>query len=203
MLITKVQLLSINICINYQLSMNYDDMHRILAKRQEITQNGIAADGVLNVGYQLGYSYSAESPFRLDTVTDANYRTVSEPSSGDYSDRHSYTYDRNGNLTGAFTDRAALGLGKSRRASERLLAWDEENRLTAVCDNGYVSAYLYDAARGRHRVAVRAVRRAFPRHGSRRQNIRAIIRILRQLQIVGIKLFYNFAICCKPYYTRN
>ena len=130
---------------SYQLSMDYDDMHRILAKRQEITQNGIAAEGVLNVGYRLGYSYSAESPFRLDTVTDANYRTVSEPGSGDYSDRHTYTYDRNGNLTGVFTDRATLGLGKSRRASERRLAWDCENRLTAVCDNGYVSAYLYDA----------------------------------------------------------
>ena len=69
----------------------------------------------------------------------------SEPISDDYSDRHTYTYDRNGNLTGAYADRATLDLGKSRRAAERLLSWDEENRLTAVCDNGYVSAYLYDA----------------------------------------------------------
>ncbi|MBQ8773176.1 MAG: hypothetical protein IJZ17_01705, partial [Muribaculaceae bacterium] len=30
--------------------------------------------------------------------------------------------------------------------SERKLLWDEENRLRAICDNGYVSSYLYDAS---------------------------------------------------------
>ncbi|MFV0507366.1 MAG: hypothetical protein ACK5L5_11815, partial [Bacteroidales bacterium] len=28
---------------------------------------------------------------------------------------------------------------------ERSLLWDEENRLRAICDNGYVSSYFYDA----------------------------------------------------------
>ena len=34
---------------------------------------------------------------------------------------------------------------KGNIVGERLLAWDCEDRLTAACDNGYVSAYLYDA----------------------------------------------------------
>ncbi|MGC3979154.1 MAG: hypothetical protein QM751_13575 [Paludibacteraceae bacterium] len=33
-----------------------------------------------------------------------------------------------------------------RAVNERKLLWDEENRLLALSDNGYVSNYLYDAA---------------------------------------------------------
>ncbi len=32
------------------------------------------------------------------------------------------------------------------QTKERQLFWDEENRLRAICDNGYVSSYFYDAA---------------------------------------------------------
>ncbi|MFV0555448.1 MAG: RHS repeat domain-containing protein [Mangrovibacterium sp.] len=32
------------------------------------------------------------------------------------------------------------------QAKERTMLWDEENRLRAICDNGYVSSYFYDAA---------------------------------------------------------
>ncbi|MCK9311948.1 MAG: RHS repeat-associated core domain-containing protein, partial [Bacteroidales bacterium] len=35
--------------------------------------------------------------------------------------------------------------GKQSRTSERRLLWDEENRLLALSDNGYVSNYWYDA----------------------------------------------------------
>ncbi len=31
------------------------------------------------------------------------------------------------------------------QTKERQLSWDEENRLRAICDNGYVSSYFYDA----------------------------------------------------------
>ena len=56
-----------------------------------------------------------------------------------------YSYDANGNLISVNTGQKNVD-GKQARTSERKLLWDEENRLLALNDNGYVSNYWYDAA---------------------------------------------------------
>ena len=54
-------------------------------------------------------------------------------------------YDRNGNLTYESTARKKADGHYEPAGMERKLLWDEENRLTALSENGYVSAYVYDA----------------------------------------------------------
>ena len=62
-----------------------------------------------------------------------------------------FGYDANGNLTWDVTDAKRVGpitLPQSlyeEHQGERCLLWDEENRLVAVNENGYVSNYFYDA----------------------------------------------------------
>jgi hypothetical protein len=56
-----------------------------------------------------------------------------------------YAYDGNGNLERVLTTHTATDGAQVLEDSRRLL-WDEENRLLAVSDNGYVSNYLYDAS---------------------------------------------------------
>ena len=54
-------------------------------------------------------------------------------------------YDRNGNFTHERTARRKGDGHYEPAGMERKLLWDEENRLTALSENGYVSAYVYDA----------------------------------------------------------
>ena len=56
-----------------------------------------------------------------------------------------YTYDKNGNLVYVNTSRMMNDGHRDNRVGERKLIWDEENRLLAVDDNGFVSNYWYDA----------------------------------------------------------
>ena len=58
---------------------------------------------------------------------------------------HVYTYDKNGNLVYVNTSRMMKDGHKDNSVGERKLIWDEENRLLAVDDNGFVSNYWYDA----------------------------------------------------------
>ena len=61
-----------------------------------------------------------------------------------YPNTHTYQYDANGNLTYVATGRKMKDGHTEDLISERKLLWDDENRLMAISDNGYVSTYRYD-----------------------------------------------------------
>ena len=133
---------------SYRLEMGYDNMHRIVSKKQHLTQQGVQFDGTLHVGYELAYTYGKTEgkKFQLAEVKDANYRTEENPDSvAKIDNNHTYTYDANGNLVYVNTGRIKQDGALDSTAAERKLRWDEENRLTASDDNGFVTNYWYDA----------------------------------------------------------
>ena len=133
---------------NYTLAMGYDNMHRITSKRQILTQNNVQFDGTLNAGYDLTYTYGTDTgkKFQLANVKDVNYRTEETPSeSENVNNSHVYEYDANGNLVYVNTSRTKKDGMTDEKAAERKLKWDEENRLLASDDNGFVTNYWYDA----------------------------------------------------------
>ena len=133
---------------SYTLAMGYDNMHRITSKRQILTQNNVQFNGTLNAGYDLSYTYGTETgkKFQLANVKDVNYRTEETPSeSENVNNSHAYEYDANGNLVYVNTSRTKKDGIADKKAAERKLKWDEENRLLASDDNGFVTNYWYDA----------------------------------------------------------
>ena len=133
---------------SYRLEMGYDNMHRIVSKKQHLTQQGVQFNGTLHVGYDLAYTYGKTEgrKFQLAEVKDANYRTEENPDSvAKVDNNHTYTYDANGNLVYVNTGRIKQDGTLDSTAAERKLRWDEENRLTASDDNGFVTNYWYDA----------------------------------------------------------
>lgn len=138
---------------SYSLTMEYDSLYRIRSKVQTLTQTGIQFNGTLSAGYTLNYSYCGEPGrrFQMSNVSDVNYRvagsTVSD--SDRISESHGYGYDNNGNIIDVNTSRSRpdkdvqpLPVGRTR---EEKFLWDEENRLLAISQDGYVSKYWYDA----------------------------------------------------------
>ena len=132
---------------SYTLAMGYDNMHRITSKRQILTQNNVQFNGTLNAGYDLSYTYGTETgkKFQLANVKDVNYRTEETPSeSENVNNNHAYEYDANGNLVYVNTSRTKKDGMADEKTAERKLKWDEENRLLASDDNGFVTNYWYD-----------------------------------------------------------
>ena len=133
---------------SYTLAMGYDNMHRITSKRQILTQNNVQFNGTLNTGYDLTYTYGTDAgkKFQLANVNDVNYRTEETPSeSENVNNNHAYEYDANGNLVYVNTGRTKKDGVADEKTAERKLKWDEENRLLASDDNGFVTNYWYDA----------------------------------------------------------
>jgi RHS repeat-associated protein len=133
---------------SYTLAMGYDNMHRITSKRQILTQNNVQFNGTLNAGYDLTYTYGTDAGkrFQLANVKDVNYRTEETPSeSENVNNNHAYEYDANGNLVYVNTSRTKKDGVADEKTAERKLKWDEENRLLASDDNGFVTNYWYDA----------------------------------------------------------
>jgi RHS repeat-associated protein len=97
--------------------MQYDIMGNILQKNQANTKNGQKQTATT---YNLSYKYESPKPNAASEIGDRKF-----------------TYDENGNLT-AWEDTATNDF--------RQLAWDEENRLKLISDNGYISNYVYDAS---------------------------------------------------------
>ena len=129
---------------SYTLAMGYDNMHRITSKKQHLSQTGVQFDGTLNAGYDLTYTYgSAEGKkFQLDNVRDINYRTEETPTeSTNINNGHKYTYDANGNLVYINTSRVKRDGKEDEKTTEQKYRWDEENRLLAADENGFVSNY--------------------------------------------------------------
>ena len=128
--------------------MGCDNMHRITSKRQHLTQQNLQFSGTLNVGYDLSYTYGTDAgkKFQLQTVGDVNYRTEETPGEdANVKNSHAYEYDANGNLIYVNTSREKKDGESDEKAGERKLRWDEENRLLASDDNGFVTNYRYDA----------------------------------------------------------
>ena len=94
----------------------------------------------------MNYNYSATHKFRLESVYRHHFRSEADVMvEGDViHDVCRFSYDYNGNMTGIVTDRPAADGHTERRIAERKLLWDEENRLRAVDDNGFISCYFYD-----------------------------------------------------------
>ena len=132
---------------SYTLAMGYDNMHRITSKSQHLTQDNVQFNGTLSVGYDLTYTYGTEDgkKFQLASVKDVNYRTENTPGDNNIENNHVYLYDKNGNLIYVNTGRLMDDGHNETGTGERKLIWDEENRLLAVDDNGFVSNYWYDA----------------------------------------------------------
>ena len=104
--------------------------------------------GTLNAGYDLTYTYqdSTGHKFQLANVQDVNYRTEGTPTdSTNINNSHAYEYDANGNLVYVNTSRTKKDGIADEKAAERKFKWDEENRLLAADENGFVSNYWYDA----------------------------------------------------------
>lgn len=99
----------------------------------------------------------ADNSYRIEGGTLLNIKT--DPiKSGAVADKdlkekiNNYNYDANGNLIYVRTDDTKKDFSKTPtaksqqpKANERKMLWDEENRLEAISDNGYVSNYWYDA----------------------------------------------------------
>ena len=137
-----------NKAASYTLSMGYDNMHRITSKKQHLSQTGVQFEGTLNAGYDLTYTYQKADgkKFQLDNVRDINYRTEETPTeSTNINNGHKYTYDANGNLVYINTSRVKKDGKEDEKATEQKYRWDEENRLLAADENGFVSNYWYDA----------------------------------------------------------
>ena len=133
---------------SYTLAMSYDNMHRITSKKQHLSQSGVQFDGTLNAGYDLTYTYgnSEGKKFQLDNVRDLNYRTEETPTdSATINNGHKYEYDANGNLVYINTSRVKRDGKEDEKAGEQKYRWDEENRLLATDENGFVANYWYDA----------------------------------------------------------
>ena len=133
---------------SYTLAMGYDNMHRITSKKQHLSQSGVQFQGTLNAGYDLTYIYGSSEgkKFQLDNVRDLNYRTEATPTdSTTINNGHKYEYDANGNLVYINTSRVKKDGKEDEKASEQKYRWDEENRLLATDENGFVANYWYDA----------------------------------------------------------
>ena len=102
---------------NYTLSMQYDIMGNILQKNQQHSINDSEQNAT---SYDFEYKYEGLQP---SVVTEIGDRV--------------FTYDLNGNQS-SWLDSVSNDY--------RQLAWDEENRLTLISDNGYMSRYVYDAS---------------------------------------------------------
>ena len=132
----------------YTLTMTYDKMYRVKTKNQRLWQTGVQFEGTLRSGYNLSYSYSSAPGrrFQMSTVSDLNYRCEGEQTASDnVYEKHKYRYDANGNIEHVNTARRKADKDYWDLAHEECFRWDEENRLMAISQDGYVSNYWYDA----------------------------------------------------------
>lgn len=126
--------------------MEYDKMHNITRKKQDLTQTNLQFNGSLNAGYDLSYTY-ADNWQQISNIADSSNRHADNASIAPVIVTRNYGYDANGNLTYIATGKQTEGDSTAIQATGiRKLLWDEENRLLALSDNGFVSNYWYDAS---------------------------------------------------------
>lgn len=107
----------------YTVSMQYDNLYNITSKQQVHERKGNGANWVTQ--NQTTYSYSY------------NYNVNGKPHSAIHVGENAYQYDANGNQVDRKHDVSA---------QNRKTAWDEENRMKTLSDNGQTFNYTYDGA---------------------------------------------------------
>ncbi|WP_303813124.1 toxin TcdB middle/N-terminal domain-containing protein, partial [Apibacter mensalis] len=131
---------------SYTLEMSYDNLHNIITKKQHLTQNDIMFQGGLKAGYELEYTYNGYNKNQIQSILEENYRREEGQPEEKRIEEKNYEYEFTGNLIYVSTDLEKKDLNSSSKTHERKLLWDEENRLLALYDNGFVSNYIYDAS---------------------------------------------------------
>jgi len=81
---------------------------------------------------------------QISNIADESYRAKGTDAKTPVNKVEQFSYDANGNLL-SITTGTKSGAKLSTTNSRKML-WDEENRLLAVSDNGFVSNYWYDAS---------------------------------------------------------
>ncbi|GJM65015.1 hypothetical protein [Persicobacter diffluens] len=107
----------------YQMDMAYNKAGAITHKAQEHTRKG--------------YDETDWSPRNKTTYAQDYTYGKDQPHAPIHIGRKTYAYDPNGNLSGWTDDLSG---------QRRNLAWDEENRIRAIADNGNTFNYVYDAS---------------------------------------------------------
>ncbi|MCQ2230623.1 MAG: hypothetical protein MJZ30_02055 [Paludibacteraceae bacterium] len=139
---------------SYDLYMSYDKLYNITNKSLDMHQTNIQFDGTLHAGHVLNYSYDESNPFKLMSVSSNEYRTEDLEKKDENTVRTNvaYDFDSNGNLIEARSDKVTVGNTESgytedsRDAISKInYLWDDENRLIAINEGGFVSRYWYDA----------------------------------------------------------
>ena len=104
----------------YTLALSYDSLNNILTKQQsnEIVQPSGSVTTQADTSYNWSYAYTGLGPHAATHIGD-----------------RTYTYDANGNQ---------LGWTSDLNGTRRRIAWDEENRIQRIWDNGREESYKYD-----------------------------------------------------------
>ena len=126
-------------------SYSYDELNRIIMATGDFTGNGTSSNYSLGIQYDnLGrilyksQSHSLNSEELGATTYDFSYKYEgAKPGAASAIGNKLFHYDANGNQT-AWQDTVSNDF--------RQLAWDEENRLMLISDNGYLNRYVYDAS---------------------------------------------------------
>ncbi|MBP5454890.1 MAG: hypothetical protein J6Y37_00125, partial [Paludibacteraceae bacterium] len=131
---------------HYNLNMSYDKLYNVTSKKLDLTQENLQFEGSMSVGHELTYQYDEKNPFKLLNVNVKEYATDSMKA--DTLQRiNMYDFDANGNQTMASVAlvKDSSCLADTAGQQVRQLLWDEDNRLLAINDNGFVSNYFYDS----------------------------------------------------------
>ena len=117
----------------YSLDMKYDTVHNILSKTQvdNITQSSGTLIPQKKTSYAWNYRYPAATTARPHAPQQIGVAGTAGVITG-----RTFSYDLNGNQTGWTHDS---------NGTRRTIAWDEENRIQSIADNGHVKDYTYDA----------------------------------------------------------
>ena len=130
----------------YNLTMGYDKLYNVTTKKLDLTQENLQFEGSLNTGHEFAYHYDENNPFKLLDVSAKEYATDSSKADTIHK-VNLYDFDSNGNQIMAVANPTtdSVCVADTAGTQVRQLLWDEENRLLAINDNGYVSNYFYDA----------------------------------------------------------
>jgi RHS repeat-associated protein len=124
----------------YTLSMGYDTIHNITQKHQThaITQPSGVSTPQHKTSYNWSYAYGASGPASVRPHAPLQIG----PKTGGIGTivGRTFAYDANGNQ---------LGWTDDRNGTRRTIAWDDENRIQSLFDNGHEKAYKYDDQGGR------------------------------------------------------
>ncbi|WP_415582022.1 SpvB/TcaC N-terminal domain-containing protein [Flavobacterium longum] len=124
----------------YELHMDYGNYGNISRKKLQLTSPTVNRDITDDYGYR-----DASIPMRVTNIGETITRkTVSGINYNENNNTYIFDYDKNGN-----NNYRGMGNKSQLGVSERKIIWDQENRVRAVSNDGYVSSYTYDAAGAR------------------------------------------------------